>query len=108
MCISIRGAARDTYRQVPLTIISGFLGSGKTSLLNHLLTQSGPENGGRRITAMVNDFGALNIDAELIAAKHGNQIALANGCVCCSIGDDLMRSFMEVMQQSAPARPYYH
>ena len=90
---------------VPLTIVSGFLGSGKTSLLNHLLTQSGPENapsenGGRRITAMVNDFGALNIDAELIAAKHGNQIALANGCVCCSIGDDLMRSFMDVMQQS--------
>ena len=85
---------------VPLTIISGFLGSGKTSLLNHLLTQSGPENGGRRITAMVNDFGALNVDAELIAAKHGNQIALANGCVCCSIGDDLMRSFMDVMQQS--------
>ncbi|CAI8200158.1 MAG: Putative metal chaperone YciC [Alphaproteobacteria bacterium] len=91
--------------QIPLTIISGFLGSGKTSLLNHLLTQSGLENApseksGRRITAMVNDFGALNIDAELIAAKHGNQIALANGCVCCSIGDDLMRSFMDVMQQS--------
>ena len=86
--------------QIPLTIISGFLGSGKTSLLTHLLTQAGPENGGRRITAMVNDFGALNIDAELIAAKHGNQISLANGCVCCSIGDDLMRSFMEVMQQT--------
>jgi G3E family GTPase len=85
---------------VPLTIISGFLGSGKTSLLNHLLTQSGPQNGGRRITAMVNDFGALNIDAELIAAKHGNQIALANGCVCCSIGDDLMRAFIDVMQQN--------
>jgi G3E family GTPase len=85
--------------QIPLTIISGFLGTGKTSLLTHLLTQAGPENGGRRITAMVNDFGALNIDAELIAAKHGNQISLANGCVCCSIGDDLMRSFMEVMQQ---------
>jgi G3E family GTPase len=86
--------------QIPLTIISGFLGSGKTSLLNHLLTQAGPENGGRRITAMVNDFGALNIDAELIAARHGNQIALANGCVCCSIGDDLMRSFIDVMQQT--------
>lgn len=80
---------------VPLTIISGFLGSGKTSLLNHLLTQAN----GKRITAMVNDFGALNIDAELIAAKHGNQIALANGCVCCSIGDDLMRTFIDVMQQ---------
>ena len=86
--------------QIPLTIISGFLGTGKTSLLTHLLTQAGPENGRRRITAMVNDFGALNIDAELIAAKHGNQISLANGCVCCSIGDDLMRSFMEVMQQT--------
>ncbi|MGB0820260.1 MAG: CobW family GTP-binding protein [Parvibaculales bacterium] len=86
--------------QIPLTIISGFLGTGKTSLLTHLLTQAGPENGGRRITAMVNDFGALNIDAELIAAKQGNQISLANGCVCCSIGDDLMRSFMEVMQQT--------
>jgi G3E family GTPase len=86
--------------QIPLTIISGFLGTGKTSLLTHLLTQAGPENGGRRITAMVNDFGALNIDAELIATKHGNQISLANGCVCCSIGDDLMRSFMEVMQQT--------
>lgn len=86
--------------QIPLTIISGFLGTGKTSLLTHLLTQAGPENGGRRITAMVNDFGALNIDAELIAAKYGNQISLANGCVCCSIGDDLMRSFMEVMQQT--------
>lgn len=85
-----------TADRVPLTIISGFLGSGKTSLLNHLLTQAN----GRRITAMVNDFGALNIDAELIAAEHGNQIALANGCVCCSIGDDLMRSFIEVMQQT--------
>ena len=85
-----------TRGHVPLTIIGGFLGTGKTSLLNHLLTQ----NSGRRITAMVNDFGALNIDAELIAAKHGNQIALANGCVCCSIGDDLMRSFVEVMQQT--------
>ena len=86
-------------QKVPLTIISGFLGSGKTSLLNHLLTQTGPSNGGRRITALVNDFGALNIDAELIAEKHGNQIALANGCVCCSIGDDLMRTFIKVMQQ---------
>ena len=85
---------------VPLTIISGFLGSGKTSLLNHLLTQSA----GRRTTAMVNDFGALNIDAELIASKQGNQIALANGCVCCSIGDDLMRSFICLLYTSPSPR----
>jgi len=69
----------------PLTIISGFLGAGKTSLLNHLLHHAG----GRRITALVNDFGALNIDSELIAAEHGGEISLANGCVCCSISDDL-------------------
>ena len=69
----------------PLTIISGFLGAGKTSLLNHVLHHAG----GRRITALVNDFGALNIDSELIAAEHGGEISLANGCVCCSISDDL-------------------
>ena len=74
-----------TIAPTPLTIISGFLGAGKTSLLNHLLHHAG----GRRITALVNDFGALNIDSELIAAEHGGQISLANGCVCCSISDDL-------------------
>jgi G3E family GTPase len=80
---------------VSLTIIAGFLGSGKTSLLNHLLTQSG----GRKITALVNDFGALNIDSELIEAQHGNQVSLTNGCICCSIGDDLMRSLADIMRQ---------
>ncbi len=74
-----------TASPTPLTIISGFLGAGKTSLLNHLLHHAG----GRRITALVNDFGALNIDSELIAAEHGGEISLANGCVCCSISDDL-------------------
>lgn len=74
-----------TTAPTPLTIISGFLGAGKTSLLNHLLHHAG----GRRITALVNDFGALNIDSELIAAEHGGEISLANGCVCCSISDDL-------------------
>ena len=82
--------------KVSLTIIAGFLGSGKTSLLNHLLTQSQ----GRKITALVNDFGALNIDSELIEAQHGNQVSLTNGCICCSIGDDLMRSLADIMRQN--------
>jgi G3E family GTPase len=85
-----------TAPAVPLTIIAGFLGTGKTALLNHLLSHAG----GRRLAALVNDFGALNIDSELIAARHGGQIALANGCVCCSIGDDLALALHEVMRQT--------
>ncbi|MBE8219981.1 MAG: GTP-binding protein [Alphaproteobacteria bacterium] len=81
---------------VPLTIIAGFLGAGKTSLLNHILTH----NKRRRITALVNDFGALSIDAELIAAQEANQITLANGCVCCSINDDLAVGLAQALDAS--------
>lgn len=80
---------------IPFTVIGGFLGSGKTALLNHLLSQAK----GQRLYAMVNDFGALNIDAELIAAQNGNQIALSNGCVCCSIGDDFTRALFALLQE---------
>ena len=80
---------------IPVSIISGFLGSGKTSLLNHLLAHAG----GRKLAALVNDFGALNIDSELIAAQNGNQISPANCCVCCSIGDDLTLALAELMPQ---------
>ncbi|MCW3476437.1 CobW family GTP-binding protein [Limobrevibacterium gyesilva] len=69
---------------LPLTVIGGFLGAGKTTLVNHLLRTAT-----RRYGVLVNDFGAVNIDAELIAARDGASIALANGCVCCSLGEDL-------------------
>ena len=80
---------------IPFTVIGGFLGSGKTSLLNHVLSHAK----GRRLYAMVNDFGALNIDAELVASQNGNQIALSNGCVCCSIGDDFTRALFSLLQE---------
>lgn len=88
-----------TTAPTPLTIISGFLGAGKTSLLNHLLHHAG----GRRITALVNDFGALNIDSELIAAEHGGEISLANGCVCCSISDDLGVALADALNRTPRA-----
>lgn len=77
---------------IPLTIIGGFLGSGKTSLVNHILDQAE----GARIAVLVNDFGALNIDAKLIVAVEGETISLANGCVCCTIRDDLLSEVVKL------------
>jgi G3E family GTPase len=69
---------------IPLTVIGGFLGAGKTTLVNHLLATAE-----RRWGVLVNDFGAVNVDAALIAESGSDSIALANGCVCCAMGDDL-------------------
>lgn len=77
---------------IPLTVIGGFLGSGKTTLINSLLQAAG----GRRLAVLVNDFGDINIDAELIIAHDGRTIQLSNGCICCTIGDSLSRSLMEI------------
>ncbi|GAB5470241.1 MAG: GTP-binding protein [Rhodospirillales bacterium] len=86
---------------IPLTVIGGFLGSGKTSLVNHILTRSE----GRRIAVLVNDFGALNIDAKLIVAVEGETVSLANGCICCSIRDDLLSEVLRLCaRQPAPER----
>ncbi|MEY2619007.1 MAG: hypothetical protein RL522_2009 [Pseudomonadota bacterium] len=82
---------------IPLTVIGGFLGAGKTTLLNHLLTSQVD----RRIAVLVNDFGELNIDARLIASRHGDTVELSNGCVCCSIGDDLSRALIQVLDASS-------
>ncbi len=69
---------------IPVTVIGGFLGAGKTTLVNHLLRTAT-----RRYAVLVNDFGALNVDAALISGQDGAVMALANGCVCCSVGPDL-------------------
>jgi len=86
---------------LPLTIIGGFLGAGKTTLLRNLLTQAD----GRRIAVLVNDFGELNIDASLIAQNGGDTLELSNGCVCCSIGDDLNAA---LIQLEARAKDFDH
>ena len=78
--------------QVPLTIIGGFLGSGKTSLVNHILNNT--QN--KRVAVLVNDFGEINIDAKLIVSVEGETVSLANGCVCCSIRDDLLTEVLKL------------
>ncbi|MGW7820893.1 CobW family GTP-binding protein [Streptomyces puniciscabiei] len=69
-------------QQIPVVVLAGFLGSGKTTLLNHLLHRSG----GSRIGAIVNDFGAVEIDAMAVAGALGDStVSLGNGCLCCAV-----------------------
>lgn len=84
---------------IPLTILSGFLGAGKTTLLNYLLNS----DHGLRIAVLVNDFGAINIDAQLIVGvQDAEQINLANGCVCCTIRGDLLRAALQLVERPDP------
>ncbi len=88
---------------VPLTVLTGFLGAGKTTLLNRILT----DDHGLRIAVLVNDFGSINIDADLVVGLEGDGdlISLANGCVCCNVRDDLVAAVTQVMAR--PDQPEY-
>lgn len=81
---------------VPILLITGFLGAGKTTLVNHVLAHAG----GRRIAAVVNDFGAINIDAELIAGASDGVVSLSNGCICCSLEGDLLRTLAAILRRA--------
>ena len=88
-------------RRTPVTVLTGFLGAGKTTLLNRIL------NGdhGLRVGVLVNDFGSVNIDAELVVDIDSDVVSLANGCVCCSIRDDLVQAIHTTLDR--PERPEY-
>ncbi|KKD09087.1 CobW family GTP-binding protein [Streptomyces sp. WM6386] len=79
-------------RQIPVVVLAGFLGSGKTTLLNHLLHRSG----GSRIGAIVNDFGAIEIDAMAVAGALGDStVSLGNGCLCCAVDAEELDVYLE-------------
>ncbi len=80
---------------IPVTVIGGFLGAGKTTLVNHLLRNAD----GLRIGVLVNDFGALPIDRDLIVGSDGDTLEISGGCICCSYGSDLMEALLELPQR---------
>lgn len=83
-------------RGLPVTIITGFLGSGKTTLLNHILNNQK----GMRTAVLVNEFGEISIDAELIVSSEEDLVELNNGCICCTIRDDIAESVLRLMERS--------
>jgi G3E family GTPase len=90
---------RSPMMRLPVTVLSGYLGAGKTTLVNRLLA----EDHGLKLMVVVNDFGAINIDEALIQSEEGGSLALTNGCVCCSMGQDLQMALHRIALQ--PDRP---
>lgn len=80
---------------LPVTIITGFLGSGKTTLLNHILSNQQ----GLKTAVLVNEFGEIGIDNELIISSDDSMVELNNGCICCTINEDLIQAVYKVLER---------
>ena len=90
--------------KIPATIVTGFLGAGKTTLVRHVLANAG----GRRIAVIVNEFGALGIDGEVLRAcgiegcEEDDIVELANGCLCCTVAEDFLPTMQALLDRPAP------
>lgn len=89
------------YKTVPITVLTGYLGAGKTTLMNHILTNQE----GYKVAVIVNDIGEVNIDAKLIAdggfineEDKGDVVPLSNGCICCTLKEDLMNQIVDILK----------
>lgn len=84
-------------RSAPLTLLGGYLGSGKTTVINELLARSD-----RPIAVLVNDVGAVNVDAKLIRSRNSDTIEFTDGCVCCSLSGGLGAAFDQLRERPDP------
>lgn len=84
-------------QRVPVTLLSGYLGAGKTTLVNHVLAAAQ-----RPITVLVNDVGEINIDAALIRRRSADTVELTDGCVCCSLNGGIAQAFSEMIDRPEP------
>ena len=90
--------------KIPATVITGFLGAGKTSLIRHLLENAR----GRRLALIINEFGDLGVDRELLAGcnsatcREEDIVELTNGCICCTVADDFLPTIEKLLNQPNP------
>jgi cobalamin biosynthesis protein CobW len=93
-----------TTRKIPCTIVTGFLGAGKTTLIRHLLATAG----GRRLALIVNEFGDVGVDGDILRAcgiascPEENIVELANGCICCTVADDFVPTIEALLSRPSP------
>jgi G3E family GTPase len=81
--------------RIPVLVIGGYLGAGKTTLINKMLSDAT-----QRIAVVVNDFGSVNIDASLIRERHNDTIELTNGCICCTVGESLADVLFTILERT--------
>src|SRR5437764_10935462 len=90
------------YRKIPATIVTGFLGAGKTTMIRHLIENAN----GRRIALVINEFGDVGVDGDILkscgveACREDDIVELANGCICCTVADDFLPAIEKLLKRA--------